>query len=290
MDNPGIGLEWIKTLDERNFLLVYALVQDVASAANLSVVYDPDGAKIADVLLLPENIRFPELLPVDSLDARRRLCNLRADAAELLTVNKALKYVHDSRDSKQSWMNGWNQTLRVWLPDDGFDTVLAEMKAEFEWRAKQQRGDDAVSDDPIDSTSRVFIGHGGSLLWLALRRFLSETLHLECDEFNEQSPAGIATSVRLESMLATASFAFLLMTSEDVHTDGTAHARENVIHEAGLFQGRLGFKKAIILLEEGCEEFSNIRGLGQIRFPKGKIDASFEQIRQVLRREQIIAG
>ena len=58
------------------------------------------------------------------------------------------------------------------------------------------------------------------------------------------------------------------MTAEDEQPDGTLRARENVIHEAGLFQGRLGFEKAIILLEEGCEEFSNIEGLGQIRFPE----------------------
>ena len=50
--------------------------------------------------------------------------------------------------------------------------------------------------------------------------------------------------------------AFLVLTAEDEQTDGTLHARENVIHEAGLFQGRLGFEKAIILLEEGCQEFS----------------------------------
>jgi predicted nucleotide-binding protein len=59
----------------------------------------------------------------------------------------------------------------------------------------------------------------------------------------------------------------------------------NVIHEAGLFQGRLGFTKAIVVLEEGCAEFSNIQGLGQIRFPAGRISAAFEDIRQVLERE-----
>jgi len=31
-----------------------------------------------------------------------------------------------------------------------------------------------------------------------------------------------------------------------------------------LFQGRLEFHRAIILLEEGCSEFSNIVGLNQI--------------------------
>jgi predicted nucleotide-binding protein len=89
-------------------------------------------------------------------------------------------------------------------------------------------------------------------------------------------------------MLDAAAIAFLVMTGEDEQTDGKIRARMNVIHEAGLFQGRLGFTKAIIVLEEGCEEFSNIQGLGQIRFPKGNIKAAFEEIRQVLEREKIL--
>jgi len=62
----------------------------------------------------------------------------------------------------------------------------------------------------------------------------------------------------------------------------------NVIHEAGLFQGRLGFMKAILLIEEGCAEFSNIHGRGQIRFPQGKISPAFEEVRLVLGREGLI--
>ena len=63
------------------------------------------------------------------------------------------------------------------------------------------------------------------------------------------------------------------------------HARMNVIHEVGLFQGRLGFERASIMLEDGCEEFSNVQGLGQIRFPKGNIKAAFEEVRAVIERE-----
>lgn len=62
----------------------------------------------------------------------------------------------------------------------------------------------------------------------------------------------------------------------------------NVVHEIGLFQGRLGFRRAIVLMEEGCNQFSNIEGLGQIRFPKGDIRAKSEDIRGVLSREKII--
>ena len=52
---------------------------------------------------------------------------------------------------------------------------------------------------------------------------------------------------------------------------GKINARMNVVHEAGLFQGRLGFTRSIVLLEEGCEEFSNI-----------------EEVRKVLEREGIL--
>ena len=89
-------------------------------------------------------------------------------------------------------------------------------------------------------------------------------------------------------MLDDAAFAFLVLTAEDERTDGKVQARMNAFHEAGLFQGRLSFEKAIILLEDGCEEFSNITGLGQIRFPPGSISSKFEEIRRVLEREGII--
>ena len=138
----------------------------------------------------------------------------------------------------------------------------------------------------VSSSSRlagkVFIGHGRAPAWTDLRDFLRDRLNLQPTEFNMEPVAGLSTKERLEGILAQSSFAFLVMTAEDEHPDGSLHARENVIHEAGLFQGRLGFDRAIILMEEGCSEFSNIVGLMQIRFPKGKILAVSEDIRKVL--------
>jgi predicted nucleotide-binding protein len=89
-------------------------------------------------------------------------------------------------------------------------------------------------------------------------------------------------------MLENACIAFIIMTAEDEMADGNKQARMNVIHEVGLFQGRLGFDRAIILLEDGCEEFTNINGLGQLRFPKGRISAVFHDVREILVRENII--
>ena len=89
-------------------------------------------------------------------------------------------------------------------------------------------------------------------------------------------------------MLDSAAIAFLVLTTEDKQRERKQNARMNVIHDVGLFQGRLGFTRAIVLLEQGCEEFSNINGLGQIRFPKGNIDAAFEEIRRMLEREELL--
>jgi predicted nucleotide-binding protein len=89
-------------------------------------------------------------------------------------------------------------------------------------------------------------------------------------------------------MLDDAAIAFLVMTAEEEKADGKMQARMNVVHEAGLFQGRLGFSRAIVMLEEGCDEFSNIEGLGQIRFPKNNIRAVFHDVQLVLEREGLV--
>jgi predicted nucleotide-binding protein len=134
----------------------------------------------------------------------------------------------------------------------------------------------------------VFIGHGRSVVWKDLKDFIQDRLDLPWDEFNRVPVAGIANIARLSEMLDSAAIAFVILTAEDEQFDAKMHPRMNVVHEAGLFQGKLGFTKAIVLLEEGCEEFSNIQGLGQIRFPKGNIKAAFEELRRVLEREKLI--
>jgi predicted nucleotide-binding protein len=136
--------------------------------------------------------------------------------------------------------------------------------------------------------TNVFIGHGGSHDWRDLKDFIQDRLSLPWDEFNRVPVAGVTNIQRLSEMLDSAAIAFMVMTGEDEQKDGKLRARMNVIHEAGLFQGRLGFTRAIVLLEEGREEFSNIEGLGQIRFPKGNMKAAFEEIRRVLEREGIV--
>lgn len=138
------------------------------------------------------------------------------------------------------------------------------------------------------SGDKIFIGHGGSLLWLRLKEFITEDLGLPCEEFNSESTPGIHTTERLEAMLSQAGMAFLVMTAEEKHVDGTFHARPNVIHEIGLFQARLGQRRAIVVIEDGCAEFSNLKGLTTIHFPSGDIAARSLEVRRVLKREGFV--
>ena len=160
---------------------------------------------------------------------------------------------------------------------------------------RQTTGSQVVRIEPSESQNTnnskvVFIGHGRTHTWRVLKDFLEDRLGLEVEEFNRVSVAGRTTTERLEEMLRRAAFAFLVLTGEDETEGGGLQPRMNVVHELGLFQGRLGFERAIILLEDGCEEFSNIHGLGQIRFRRNDIASAFEEIRRVLERERVVGG
>ena len=132
---------------------------------------------------------------------------------------------------------------------------------------------------------KVFIGHGHDPQWRDLKDHLHDLHGFEVVAYEVGPRAGLSVKEILEKMLSTSSFALLVLTGEDIHSDGEPHARENVIHELGLFQARLGFPRAIALLEEGVKEFSNILGVNQIRFANGHIRETFGDVIATIRRE-----
>lgn len=147
--------------------------------------------------------------------------------------------------------------------------------------------DDALRDaEPASAKPRVFIGHGGqSVQWSKLKDHLAD--HHGYDVVAFQSGARTGHTIRdiLDEMLDESTFAILVMTAEDEQSDGTMRARQNVVHEAGLFQGRLGFSRAVILLESGTQNFSNLDGIQYIDFGKDNIREAFGDVIATLRRE-----
>ena len=135
----------------------------------------------------------------------------------------------------------------------------------------------------LDSKPVIFIGHGRSQAWRDLKDHLTDKHDYRVEAYEAGARAGHTIRDILESMLKNSSFALLVLTKEDATADGGVRARQNVIHETGLFQGKLGFSRAIVLLESGTEDFTNISGIEQLRFTK--IQETFGDIIATLKRE-----
>lgn len=220
-----------------------------------------------------------------------------AEKAKFIPAKKFVEYARPSGQFMSRDMVAIGQRLQT-PPHIALYAVVQAMRTSFgaadaiakvaERTRKHLEHRKSSSSHAKSGGGKVFIGHGRSPAWRDLKDFLQDRLGLPWDEFNRVPIAGVTNIARLSEMLDDASIAFLLMTAEDEQRDGKMQARMNVIHEAGLFQGRLGFARAIVVLEEGCEEFSNIQGLGQLRFPAGKLSVIFEDIREVLEREGLL--
>lgn len=135
--------------------------------------------------------------------------------------------------------------------------------------------------DPI----RIFIGHGRSTEWRDLKDHLRDQHGYDVIAYEVGARAGHAVRDILEEMLQKSSIAFLVLTAEDVTGEGTLRARQNVVHELGLFQGKLGFARAVALVEEATDTFSNIEGMQQLRFSAGHIKETFGDVVATIRRE-----
>jgi hypothetical protein len=225
----------------------------------------------------PIHIHLKEVIAQGRAMAVRPSLALGASQLWIMKARAGLSRLY-GRDASQ---------VDFWCPRQDTDPVAMDANAKITTRLPLLERLEAILNVE-HGPSKVFIGHGRSSEWLKLRIFLSNTLGLPCDEFNIESTAGLQTTSRIESMLSSARMAFLVMTAEDHHADGSRHARENVIHEVGLFQAKLGATKAIVMLEIGCSRFSNLDGLTTINFPSGDIMARSEEIRSVLVRERVI--
>ena len=138
---------------------------------------------------------------------------------------------------------------------------------------------------PPPEKPKIFIGHGQNPQWRDLKDHLHEKHGLDVEAYELGARAGLTVKEILDDMLTSSSLALLVLTGEDEDAQGKLHARENVIHELGLFQGHLGWRRTIALLEEDVEEFSNIHGINQIRFKKGNIQETFGEVLATIKRE-----
>jgi hypothetical protein len=176
----------------------------------------------------------------------------------------------------------------------GSSTIGVHLREKFQIESVFEVFEDAAEASRLPEPSyealpppkpRVFIGHGHSSLWRELADHLEYLQGFSLDAYEIGPRAGLSVKDVLQRLLREASFAILIHTAEDETEDGGFRARENVVHETGLFQGRLGFERAIVLREEGCEPFSNQSGINEIHFTRGNVKETYGDIVATLYRE-----
>lgn len=164
----------------------------------------------------------------------------------------------------------------------------AEMAAATRGRTSESSEQDRIRQ-PL-TTPTVFIGHGGtSQDWLELKDFLTQKLGLEVVHFESVATAGHTAKERVMEMLDKTDIAFLVLSAEDEGVDREGQpwkrARQNVVHEAGLWQGRYGWGRALLMVENGIDRFSNSDGVGELRYDRLGIASTFYDVREVIERE-----
>ena len=154
---------------------------------------------------------------------------------------------------------------------------------EFESHAKESQLPETKDDSRVIPT--IFIGHEHSQAWRDLKDHLHEQHGFPVEAYETGARAGHAIRDIIQEMMSKSSFALLVLTGDDKMEDGTFRARQNVVHEAGLFQGHLGFSRAIVLIAESVEGFSNLASIHQLRFSKNNIKEIYGDVLATIRRE-----
>jgi predicted nucleotide-binding protein len=125
----------------------------------------------------------------------------------------------------------------------------------------------------------IFISHGRSTAWNELQTFLKRAQRPTM-ELAQRASRGHTVITKLAAAAEHCSHAVIVMTCDDVSASGAKRVRENVMHEIGYFQGRLGLNRVVLLREQGVSMPSNLGGIVYLSFRRGKIAGTFKQLLQ----------
>jgi len=143
------------------------------------------------------------------------------------------------------------------------DAAIYELELRNDQREGGSVADGTAADGPI------FVVHGrDDARKYELIRLLDRAVEREAIVLHEQASRGDTILEKLERHAEVASFAIVLLTSDDegrLRGDSTRQlrlrGRQNVILETGVFIGRLGRSRVVILQDPDVEQPSDLHGL-----------------------------
>jgi sugar/nucleoside kinase (ribokinase family) len=129
----------------------------------------------------------------------------------------------------------------------------------------------------------IFIAHGASPEWMAVKLFIEERLSVPVFSFETDAWGGRQVTEALTYYLDRCSLAICVLTAEDhAMAAGPLTPRQNVVHELGLFQGRYGFDRAVALVEDGCD-VAHAEARHTMIFPHNAVNQTFHQLEEIIR-------
>lgn len=130
---------------------------------------------------------------------------------------------------------------------------------------------------------KILIGHARSHDWRDLKDALQDHHGFDVEAFETKPRAGYTNRDVIEGMARGNALALMVLTAEDERLDVSVRARENVVHGAGYFHGKLGSRRAILLMQEGVNEFSNIHG--SVHVPYKSVRGVIAKVLPIVKRE-----
>ena len=128
----------------------------------------------------------------------------------------------------------------------------------------------------------MFLNHGRNEVVLSrVERFVRDRLKLTPVILAHQPDERLTVVEKLERYASLCSYGIVIMTEDDTADDGP-RARQNVVHEIGYLQGRLGRGRVLLLRQERTELFSNISGVVYKSFTGDNVESTFDEIRKDL--------
>ncbi len=212
---------------------------------------------------------------------------------ELIDINADLvKHPSPPRPPRYAWEHPFEKYFRGQFLSQV--ATLRQARAFYIWRKPAVPTQELIDvpsgefkkptdESKIDRT--VFVSHGRGHLYLTVVQFLDKQLGLVPLAFGDEPIGGFHNVSLLNDYLDRSRFAVIVATGDDAAVDGSRLLRPNVIHEIGLFQGRLGFEKVAIMRQDHAGPFSNLDGYQELRFKGDDIEGKFEDLRGMLRRE-----
>jgi predicted nucleotide-binding protein len=141
------------------------------------------------------------------------------------------------------------------------------------------------SQNKLSGLTKVFVGHGHNPIWSRIVIYLEHELKLTVEAYEMETRTSSHIVDILKGFLDSCDAAVILMTSDDMTIEGIGRARQNVIHEIGLFQGRHDFDKVILIQERGTEDLSNLAGLQPIYYSE-RIEEALYELGRAIRKIQ----